>query len=418
MPDPDVVIVGAGLAGLACALRLQEKNISCQILESADEAGGRIRTDVVEGFLLDRGFQVLLTAYPEAKQRLDYDGLHLKSFAPGAMIRVEGAFHKIADPFRRPAEAMQTVFSPIGSFRDKLKIASLRQKVCSGTLEELYARPELTTLEELRELGFSNLMIDRFFRPFYGGIFLEPDLATSSRKFEFVTRMFAIGEAALPARGMQAIPDQLADRLNAGTLRTGTRVTSIESNGVRLEDGDLVRAERVVLATSEVNATGLLGFDGPNSYCSATCLYYSAPEPPVAGPWLVLNGEGTGPINNLSVPSEVSPAYSASGRALVSVTVLGRHDDSIEPPVREQLKQWFGSPVKHWPHLRTYHIDYALPFQPPPALDPVEKPADFSERVFVCGDHADTASIQGALMSGRRAADAVRSSGLWTARAS
>ena len=411
MPKSDVVIVGGGLAGICCALRLEEKGVGCSVLEATDQPGGRIRTDVLDGFLLDRGFQVLLTAYPEARQRLDYAALQLGSFHSGAIVRAGGAFHKFGDPLRHWADAVPTLLAPVGSFSDKLKVNSLRGRVSAGSLEDLYRRPETTTMERLLgDHGFSESMVERFFRPFLGGIFLESNLETSSRKFEFVFRMFCQGEAALPARGMQGIPDQLSDRLKPGTLRTNARVAALSSGGLTLSDGEQIDAKQIVLATEEPQATALLGLPGPEQYCSVACLYYAAEESPVAGPWLVLNGEGKGPINNLCVPSQVRPEYSATGQSLISVTVVDNEAASgpeLEKQVRGQLKSWYGDSVSQWRHLRTYHIAYALPFQPPPALSPVEKPARYNGRIFVCGDHADTASIQGAMVSGRRAAEAV-----------
>ncbi len=410
MAKTDVVIVGGGLSGLCCALRLEEKGLSCRILEAADRPGGRVRTDKVTGYQLDRGFQVLLTAYPEARQKLDYGALELGSFHPGALIRWNGKFHKFSDPWRKWADALSTLLSPAGSLGDKLKMQSLRRKVCSGSLEELYNRPETTTLEELESLGFSSVMIQRFFRPFLGGIFLEADLATSSRKFEFVFRMFSQGSAALPASGMQAIPDQLVSRLHSGTLRTNSRVASIEDGRVRLVKGEVVEGDRIVLATDEPAATDLRGMARPERVCPVTCFYYAARETPVAGPWLVLNGEDAGPINNLCVPSEVRPEYAPEGQALVSVTVIGARPDTgvqLESEVRAQLTGWYGDKVAKWRLIKAYKIAYALPFQPPPSLSPVEKPAWLQEKLFVCGDHADTASIQGAMASGRRCADAI-----------
>jgi phytoene dehydrogenase-like protein len=204
--DHRVLVVGAGLAGLCCAERLADHGLAPLVLEAAEDVGGRVRTDEVEGCLLDRGFQVLLTAYPTAREVLDYQALHLQPFEPGALVRCGGRFHRVADPWRRPFAALQGVFGPIGSLSDKLRVAALRRRVLQGAVRDLFERPERTTMAALREAGFSTAMIDRFFRPFLGGVFLDTKLETSSRMFEFVFRMFASGDVAIPARGMQAIP--------------------------------------------------------------------------------------------------------------------------------------------------------------------------------------------------------------------
>lgn len=405
---PDVLIVGAGLAGLCCARRLQESGVSFQILEASETIGGRVRTDHVEGFLLDQGFQVLLTAYPEAQRVLDYAALALRPFYPGALVRYGGAFHRIADPWRRPREMLRTACSPIGTLGDKIKVARLRRRLLAGTLADLFQRPETSTLEALQGAGFSAAIIDRFFRPFFGGIFLERDLRTSSRMFDFVFRMLALGDTALPAAGMQAIAAQLAASLPTTAIRRQARVSAVRAQRVTLASGEELHARAIVVATEGPEAARLLpGVPTPGSR-SVTCLYFAAAQPPLSEPILVLNGEPTGIINNMCVPSLVAPSYAPPGAALVSVTVLGnpyQDDRTLEQIVRAQLAEWFGAAVHQWRHLRTYRILHALPEQSPPALTLREPQLD--PGLFLCGDHRDTASINGAMASGRRAAEAV-----------
>lgn len=406
---PDVLIVGAGLAGLCCARRLHQKGIRFLILEASDGVGGRIRTDTVEGFRLDRGFQVFLTSYPEAARQLDFQALLLKPFLPGALIRYCGKFHELADPWRRPSAALPSLFSPIGSIADKLRVARLRFRVLRGSIEDRFRDPETTTLQALRDSGFSDSMIDRFFRPFLGGIFLNGDLLTSSRMFQFVFRMFSLGNACLPEEGMEAIPRQLASTLPPGSIRFGAKVAHVRSNGVNLESGEELLAKKVVVATDGATAVSLLTDAEPVAWQGVTCLYFAAPKPPVERPILVLNGDGAGPINNLCVPTTVVPSYGPAGSNLVSVTVLGTPPDAaaLLAEVQTQLKDWFGAKAEGWRHLRTYCIPHALPRQSPPALAVVERTVRTSADVYVCGDHRDNASINGAMVSGRRCADSV-----------
>lgn len=404
---PDVLIVGAGLAGFCCARRLHQEGTRFLILEASDGVGGRIRTDMVEGYRLDRGFQVFLTSYPEAKQQLDYHALRLKPVLPGALIRFRGKFHELADPWRRPSAALPSLFSPIGSIADKLRVARLRFRVLRGSLEDRFRDPETTTLQTLRENGFSDSMIDRFFRPFLGGIFLDGDLLTSSRMFQFVFRMFSLGNACLPEEGMEAIPRQLAATLPQGSIRFGAKVAHVRSNGVTLESGEELHAKKVVVATDGATAGSLLGDAEPVASQGVTCLYFAAPTPPIERPILVLNGDGGGPINNLCVPTTVAPSYGPAGSSLVSVTVLGTHPDAaaLQAEVQTQLKDWFGAQAEGWRHLRTYRIPHALPRQSPPALAEIQRPVRTSTGVYVCGDHRDNASINGAMVSGRRCAE-------------
>lgn len=407
MSNPEVTIIGGGLSGLCCARRLHESGVSFQLLEASEEVGGRVRTADVDGFLLDRGFQVLLTAYPEAQDVLDYDALNLGRFAPGALVRYRDGFHRFTDPWRSPRHLFATACSPIGSLADKLRVARLRSRVCRSSLDKLFGRPETTTMNALREEGFSKRFIESFFRPFLGGVFLERDLDTSSRMFDFVFRMFATGNVVLPARGIGEISRQIAKKLPGERLRTGASVETLEGTTVRLTSGEILQAGTVVIACEAPVAAKLLVDPAPPSGRGVTCLYFAADRPPIEEPILVLNGDGIGPINNLCVPSQVTPTYAPVGQALVSVTVLGLADGDVEASVRHQLLDWFGPDVNTWRHLRTYRIPYALPSQAPPALSPVEKSAMRGDHLFVCGDYLDTASIQGAMVSGRRAAECV-----------
>lgn len=403
-----VVVVGAGMAGLGCAWELQAKGIPCLVLEAADGPGGRVRTDKVDGFLLDRGFQVLLTAYPEARRVLDYEALKLQTFLPGALVRIGGKFRQVADPFRRPWAAPATLVAPVGSLQDKLLIAKLRRHVLQGSLEDLWTRPENSSLDALRSFGFSDRIIGCFFRPFFGGIFLETELATSSRMLEFVFRMFSQGKAALPAAGMGAVSEQLASRLFAGTVRYKARVESVGEGEVRLAGGERIPAKAVVLATEAPETARLMpGLNAPGFHGTA-CLYFAADKPPVTKPILILNGDGDGPVDNLCVPSAVAPSYAPAGKALVSATVVGGADadeGELEKEVRKQLLAWFGPEVSGWRLLRIDRIRRALPARR--SLEPVSLPVRRRPGFYFCGDHRDSPSLQGALTSGRRAAEAL-----------
>ena len=317
-----MVIVGAGLAGLACALRLHEAGAGVRVLEASDGVGGRVRTDVVEGFRLDRGFQVLLTAYPETRRVLDYAALDLRPFLPGALVRRSSHFHELSDPWRRPERAWRSLTTGVGSLADRLRMARFRGRVRRGSLEELFRRAETSAAERLRAEGFSAEMIDAFFRPFFGGILLDRSLSASSRMLEFVFRMMAEGDVALPASGMAAIPEQMAARLPAGTVRLGARVASVTPREVRLDSGETVGGDAVVIATEGPEAARLAGLPAPGSR-PVTCLYFAAERAPIAEPLLVLDGDGTGPVNNLCFPTQVAPAYGPAGATLVSASVVG-----------------------------------------------------------------------------------------------
>lgn len=398
--DADVIVVGAGLAGLACALRLQREGLRPLIVEAGERAGGRIATDVRDGFLLDRGFQVLQTWYPAAERLLDYAALELRPFYPGALVRIGEDFHRVSDIWRRPAQLPEMLVSPVGSVADKLKLWRLRRRALRGDLTALYNRPEQPTPALLAELGFSERIQARFFRPFFAGVFFEPELAVSSRAFEFVFRAFALGDTALPARGMEQIPLQLASRLAPGRLRLGQRVERLEDDGVRLADGTRLRARATVLASDGGAAAALLGRAAPETR-GTTCFYFAAPEAPFEGPYLVLNATGGGPINSLLCPSNLSAHYAPAGQALVCVNVFGaRHNpDALETAVRRQLRDWYGAHVEVWERLAVYRLPAALPVQASGVTAP-RGALRAGEQLWVCGETAAPPSIHWALASG------------------
>ena len=409
-PDKEVIILGAGLAGLACAQRLQNAGIPFLILEADHRIGGRLKTDRLDGFILNHGFQVLQTAYPEANRVLDYSRLALKAFAPGAIIRIDGRFHRIADPRRHPRDLWSTLAAPIGTMGDRLRMARLALNVRRGSSDGIFEKPDMPTIEFLRSRGFSNRIINRFFKPFFAGVCLDPDIKASSRVFKYIFSIFAEGDVALPGQGMGAIPEQLAETLPQGSIRTGARVESIHQSKVVLSSGETVKGQAVVLATEGPETARLAGLQRQGRSRGELCLYYAARKPPVDKPYLVLNGDGTGWVNSLTVPSIVAPTYAPAGQHLVSVVVIGHmdtDDTSVERTVRQELTEWFGPPVDDWRHLKTDRIWHALPEQPPPMPDPTVAAPPIRPGLFVCGEYGSVPGIQWAMLSGRQAAQAV-----------
>ncbi|MGB0119352.1 MAG: NAD(P)/FAD-dependent oxidoreductase, partial [Solirubrobacterales bacterium] len=402
--------VGAGFAGLKCALELQDRGIDVRIHEASDGVGGRARTDQVNGFRLDRGFQVLLDAYPEARKTFDYEALDFGSFVPGARVRIGGSFAKFADPLRMPRSAIGAAASPVGTLSDKLRLFRMRRELLDTDPQEIMRRPETSALVALQERGFSTAMIEYFFRPFFGGVFIDPDLLTSSRLMEIFFRCFSAGETVLPACGMGSLAEQLAAKLPPESITFHSTVSKVSANEIELEDGSKVAGRAVVVATEEPVASDLLGLPAPRRGRDTVCIYFDAPSSDIAGPWLVLSPAGDGPINELAVPSSVAAGYAPEGRSLVAASVVGAETERVDlhEAVTAQLIDWFGQDVvKTWSELRTYRIKEALPsFEPGRLNSPVPSP-QLDSGVFVAGDHRETPSIQGALVSGRKAAEAV-----------
>jgi phytoene dehydrogenase-like protein len=420
----DVVIIGAGLSGLSAALWCQQAGRSVCVLDAADAVGGRVRTDVVDGFLLDRGYQVFLDTYPEAQLLarqgwLDYAALDLKAYYHGALIHGGGDFHLAPDPWRHPLDLWSAAFSPIGSWRDKWQLARWRYQATRQfanldlTLPAL--GPETTTRDYLAQLGFSNQIIDRFFTSFFKGVFLEDRLETSSRFFAFIFAQFAQGNATLPKGGMQAIPNQLASRLAPGTVQLNTPVVSVEPKSVRLANGQSIGASQGVIVACQASAAqkllpGLPENTWPKATNGNVTLYYATPHAPTRKRLLILSADNDGPIAHVSFPSNVQPSYAPKGQHLAAVSVLQNPYPSPEAlalAVRHQLGHWLGEQTMGWRLLKTLSIPESLPRFTPQDYPMVHRSPQVADGLYLAGDYCHSPSINGAMASGRLAAQAL-----------
>lgn len=407
--DPDVLIIGAGLAGLTAAKVLKSAGKSVRILEASNAVGGRIRTDVVKGFLLDRGFQVLLTAYPETKRFLDYKALDLRTFDPGAIILHKEGVTEIGDPLRKPSSLITTLLSPAGTLMDKLRMLRLKLKLSGKTVEDIFAADETTTMAYLKDYGFSDRMISQFFKPFMAGIFLEDQLSTSSRMFEFVFKMFSEGNAAIPAKGMGMIPLQLAQGLSSSELIFNESVTAIDGNQVKTSFGSIHHSTYILIATDQQHLP--VPFTQTAAACqSVTNMYFTADQPPFKRPMIALNTLPEKLVNNIAVMNQVSSEYAKGGKTLISVSLIGDRSGAdavkLEADVLREMAGWYPDAV-NWEHLKTYTIKYALP-NDDQVCDNI--PADairLTDQCFICGDHLMNGSINAAMKSGRLAAEAI-----------
>ncbi|GAB3686292.1 FAD-dependent oxidoreductase [Angustibacter aerolatus] len=401
----DVVVVGAGLAGLTAAATLTAAGVETVLLEASDEVGGRVRTDEVDGLLLDRGFQLLNPAYPAARRLLDLDALDLQSFDAGVVVAHGGRRSVLADPLRSPRYAARSLRAP-GSLREKLAFARWAGLAAARHADRLKDAPDEPYGATLRRNGIDGALARSVVQPFLAGVLGEDEGETSRRFVELVIRSFVRGTPALPARGVRAVPEQLRDRLPPGVLHLGVRAVSVRGGAV-VTDAGVVSARCVVVAGDAAAASELTGLPSVPTH-ALTTFYHLAEQSPAGrlGRLLHLDGDRRGPVVNTAVVSDVAPTYAAGRGALVSSTVLGDRDEpATEQVVRAQLRLVYGVDPRGWQHVRTVRVPNALPAMRPPLA--IRQAVDLGEGLFVAGDHRDTASVQGALVSGRRAARAV-----------
>jgi phytoene dehydrogenase-like protein len=408
----DVIIVGAGLSGLSAAVHLHRQGRKVLILEASDRAGGRVKTDIVDGFILDRGFQVLLTAYPEAKKLLNYKDLQLRNMLPGATVLYDGGSFEIADPIRRPMALFSTLLAPVGTIRDKINTLWLKNKLQKMSIDEIFTQPEQTTLQQLSDYGFSQKMIQRFYKPFLSGIYLENNLTTSNRMFDFVMKMFSDGDVAVPAFGMEEIPKQLVSQLPESSIQYHKNVTKIDGNTLTLEDGTTFKANQIVIAT---NANEFTKQFLPNQKTTAqqvTNVYFEALTTPTKKAVVVLNASSTKKwVNNVTVLSNVSKKYAPPEKVLISVSYNGLadvEDLELAENMKIELEQWYGKQVQDWKMIKTYRIDYALPIQDTVKNELSISEIKISDTLFICGDYLLNGSINAAFKSGRLVAEAMK----------
>jgi phytoene dehydrogenase-like protein len=398
----DVVIVGGGLAGLAAARRLDRAGLDWLLLESADRLGGRVATDLLDGYRLDHGFQVLNTAYPRLAALVDLEALDLCFFTPGVLVRRGNDLVRLAASLRPGVlGASLGAASRLGSRLDLVRFAALVARYASLPPARLLDAPETTAEAALRQAGLSHDFIEELIRPFLSGVFADRSLETSSHVLAMIVRSFARGRIAVPATGMAALPAAVAAPLPAGRLHVSAPVGAVAPGLVTLADGPVVRCRAVLVAAA---TTLLPALPMPRMH-ALTTYYHSSAEPPLDEPTLLLDGDRREIVANTVVMSAVAPAYAPAGRSLVATSVAGPAAPP-EPVVRAELARLYGRTVTDWTHLTTVSIPAALPAAPPPQ-GRLRLPVALGEGLFAAGDHRDSPSIQGALASGWRAAGAV-----------
>ncbi|MFD7088715.1 NAD(P)/FAD-dependent oxidoreductase [Streptomyces sp. NPDC059883] len=409
----DVVIIGAGLAGLAAAHHLTSAGVRVSVLEAAPHVGGRMATDRVDGFRLDRGGRLLTTSYPELLRTPGLEGAALRMFSPGVVVHSDGRNYRTgAVGSARSALTVARALAsaprpPLGGAVDQARLGAALARLAATPTTRLLARPERTALEALSVRGLPVRTVNAFVRPLLSALLCDPELTTSSRCADLALRAFARGRLCVTAGGSSVLPDLLARTLPEGTVRTDVCVTDASISGVTTKEHGEITCRSLVVATGARAAAELLpGLRVPDFH-AVTVLHHTAPTAPLADPALLLDADRSGPVAHTAVMSAVDPSRAPEGRVLISSSVLGPPPPAavLDRTVRAQLARLYGTPTDDWELLAVHHDPEAVPAMPPP--HDLRRPVRLLSGLYVCGDHRDTNTVQGALFSGRRAAHAV-----------
>lgn len=396
-------IIGAGVSGLIAAQILENYGYHPTILEASNSVGGRVKSEVIKGHTIDLGFQVLLTSYPAAKKYLNYDLLELQNFLPGATIFKEGKSRSIVDPLRNISLLLPTIFSSVGNFSDKTKILKLNTKLKRKNIAQIFNSKETSTLEYLQYFGFSEAMINDFFKPFFSGIFLEPNLETSNRMFEFVYKMFGDGYAAVPKKGIQEIPNQLKSNLKHTTFKFNTPVKEVKDNHIILNDDKKIESHITIIATDASSLIGNLK-NQETAWKSCDTLYFETHKRIIKKPLIGLIADKNALINNIFYQTSLSEE-NKNDKELLSVTVVKDHnlsDLNLILKVTEDLKIYCGIDVKKF--IKHYKIKKALPKLTNLQYEISSTETKLKSTIFLAGDQLLNGSLNAAMISGERAA--------------
>ena len=398
----DVIIVGSGISGLNCANKLSAAGLKVLVIEKSDSVGGRIKTGSVNGFKLNRGFHVLLTAYPEVKSTFNSKELNLKKFFPGCLIWTGSSMLEVVDPLKHPVKGIKQLINPIGKLQDYLVLIYLWIILRFG----LPTRKGISTNEYFKELGFSDLIITRFLRPFFSGVFLESKLETSVEKFNEVFKYFLRGDVVLPSQGIVSLANQIHRNISGCDFLFNSEVNMVSENEVQLKSGELFESNHVVLAVDLESKNRLLGLGANSKFNRVVNFYFSYKKNNLFPEYkLVLNGSDSGPINNLVFMDGGLPE---NEKGLISVSIIKSQFfelENLEEAILKQLEEWYSGSLEDVRFMEKIDIRNAVPYQP----EIEEYNLKLKNNIYYCGDYCGVASLNTSLKTSRMISEAILS---------
>ena len=404
----EVAIIGAGLAGLACAIELQKNKIDFHIFEASDGVGGRVRSDVIDGFILDRGFQLYNPSYAEGKRLLDYQSLDLKPFTPGVAIRDGKRLRLVVDPFRSKDFRFRLLKDLPGNTLSHLGLVRYFLKYLITSDAQIATTKDISAEASLTKSGIRGSFLEKLFRPFLQGVFLESELSTSRKFLDVVLKNFLQGIPSVPAQGMQEISNQLAAKIPKDKISLNTKILRLEANKLITQEGE-IEARKIVVATEPSTAISWLNLEPKNMH-SVTTWYFKADKSvnfiAKKKPILLVDAQKSGPLTNAVVLTNAAPSYAPDGEVLVSASAISPNENADLDSVKKHLAHLFGVNTDSWQLIKEYKIKEALPAMNPPFS--LVNSNQINNDLFVAGDHRATSSIQGALLSGTNTATLVK----------
>ena len=404
----EVAIIGAGLAGLACAIELQKNKIDFHIFEASDGVGGRVRSDVIDGFTLDRGFQLYNPCYAEGKRLLDYQSLDLKPFTPGVAIRDGKRLRLVVDPFRSKDFRFRLLKDLPGNTLSHLGLVRYFLKYLITSDAQIATTKDISAEASLTKSGIRGSLLEKLFRPFLQGVFLESELSTSRKFLDVVLKNFLQGIPSVPAQGMQEISNQLAAKIPKEKISLNTKILRLEANKLITQEGE-IEARKIVVATDPSTAISWLNLE-PKKMHSVTTWYFKADKSVnfivKKKPILFVDAQKSGPLTNAVVLTNAAPSYAPNGEVLVSASAISPNENADLESVKKHLAHLFDVNTDSWQLIKEYKIKEALPAMNPPFS--LVNSNQVTNDLFVAGDHRATSSIQGALLSGTKTATLVK----------